>query len=78
MYDFNVTVRDYALFYVDNVLVTTVNRQKMANYSIKLPCSKPSCNLKVLVEAMGHINYGAAQLRDRKGLIELREQGKTV
>ena len=37
---------------------------------IELDCQREAgCLLRILVEAMGHINFGYDQRQDRKGLI---------
>lgn len=35
---------------------------------------KPPCQLRILVEAMGHINFGMEIGKDRKGLIQIKEK----
>ena len=40
---------------------------------IELSCqSETGCLLRVLVEAMGHINFGLDQRQDRKGLLSFQ------
>ncbi|BCU79422.1 beta-galactosidase family protein [Luteolibacter sp. LG18] len=68
--DFGATgVRDYGLVFLDGKFIGKLDRN-LAETTIDLPATttdKPQ--LTVLVEAMGHINFGRQMSGDRKGLL---------
>ena len=72
-YLFNVTFGDFMMVYVDGKFQGSLAREKKASQQLKVSCPVGGCNLRLLVEAMGHINYGAKQKTDRKGLHEFTE-----
>ena len=51
--------------------VTTLIRNKISHYDFTVECKEKPCVMYILVEAMGHINYGKRQRNDRKGIISL-------
>lgn len=59
-------IHDYALVYVNDQLIGTLDRRKN-KFSIEIPARKQASSLKVLVEATGRVNYGYA-MHDRKGI----------
>lgn len=59
-------IHDYALVYVNDQLIGTLDRRKN-KFSIEIPARKQASILKVLVEATGRVNYGYA-MHDRKGI----------
>ncbi|MEX6691010.1 beta-galactosidase [Danxiaibacter flavus] len=59
-------IHDYALVYLNDSLIGTIDRRKTP-YRIALPAHKKNAALKILVEAMGRVNYGAL-MQDRKGI----------
>jgi beta-galactosidase len=62
-------VRDYALVFVDGVLIGSLDR-RLGDKAIDLPATtNPSPVLDVLVEGMGHINF-AQEIIDRKGITD--------
>ena len=62
-------VHDYALVFVDGRYLGALDRRLGAN-SIDLPATtNPSPVLDILVEGMGHINFGP-QMIDRKGITD--------
>jgi beta-galactosidase len=61
-------LRDYAAVFVNGERVATLNRRaKQFSRSITVPAGG---RLDILVENMGHINYGAELVDNRKGIIE--------
>ncbi len=58
-------VHDYATVYIDNVFIGILDRRK--NNSLQLPARKKTATLRILVEAMGRVNYGG-YMHDRKGI----------
>ena len=68
-YSMNLTVHDFALIYVNGVFVQALDRGLQTEHSIKLELTHFINHLQILVESMGHINFGAQMLTDYKGLI---------
>lgn len=61
-------LRDYAAVFVDGHRVATLDRR---TNSFSAPVIVPSGGvIDILVENMGRINYGAALVSDRKGIVE--------
>ena len=69
-------VHDYAIVYSDGQAIGTVDR-RLDQDSIPVDV-KAGSTLDVLVEAMGHVNFGAQMLGDRKGLAAVRMGGAAV
>lgn len=61
-------VRDFAVVYLDDKFVGSLDRSVATQHELTLVCSAPSCRLSILVEAMGHINFDHQMETDRKGL----------
>jgi hypothetical protein len=62
-------LNDYGLVFVDGKFIGTIDR-RLGQSSIELPATgNPMPTLEVLVEAMGHINFGEFMI-DRKGITE--------
>jgi beta-galactosidase len=59
-------VHDYALVYLDDSLVGTLDRRK-DEHVVHLPARAATSTLRIFVEAMGRVNYGP-KLADWKGL----------
>ncbi|WP_276088492.1 beta-galactosidase [Pedobacter sp. JY14-1] len=59
-------IHDYALVYIDNKLVGSLDRRKN-KYSLAIPDRNKPARLTVLVEATGRVNYGG-HMHDRKGI----------
>lgn len=59
-------IHDYALVFIDNKLIGTLDRRKN-KYSLTIPDRDKSAQLSILVEATGRVNYGSHML-DRKGI----------
>ncbi len=57
---------DYAMIFVDRMLVGTVDRRN-GERSVSIPAFGRPVQLDILVEAMGRINFGRA-INDRKGV----------
>ncbi len=62
-------LHDFALVYLDRIFVGVLDRRQ-GEMSIDLPrSSDPHPVLELLVEGMGHVNYGS-QMIDRKGITD--------
>jgi beta-galactosidase len=72
-YSFNATIRDYAIVFVNNTPIKSYDRQVSSHSIINITCPYPICLLEIMVEAMGHINYGKLINTDIKGLIKFDE-----
>ncbi|MEN6427961.1 MAG: beta-galactosidase [Phycisphaerales bacterium] len=59
-------VRDFAWVFLDGKLVGTMDRRSR-QYRVQVPARQTAARLDILVEAMGHINFGP-EVHDRKGL----------
>ena len=68
-YSFRLVIRDFAVVFVDDIFYTTLTRGITEKQRITVECVKSPCKLRIVVEAMGHVNFGKEQGRDRKGLI---------
>jgi hypothetical protein len=68
-YSFRLVIRDFAVVFVDDTFYTTLTRGITEQQRITVECVKSPCKLRIVVEAMGHVNFGKGQGRDRKGLI---------
>ncbi len=58
--------RDFAWVFVDNEPVGVMDRRRQ-NYRMQLPARSAPARLDILVEAVGHINFGP-EVHDRKGI----------
>jgi beta-galactosidase len=58
---------DFAWVFVDGKPAGVMDRRSL-RYSVKLPAREKRARLDILVEAMGHVNFGN-EVHDRKGLI---------
>lgn len=62
-------LNDYGLVFVDGKFIGTIDR-RLGQNSIELPATdKAMPTLEILIEAMGHINFGEFMI-DRKGITE--------
>ncbi|SDF22363.1 beta-galactosidase [Mucilaginibacter pineti] len=59
-------IHDYALIYINDNLIGTLDRRKN-KFSLEIPKHVKNAKLKILVEAVGRVNYGY-QMHDRKGI----------
>ena len=59
-------VRDFAWVFLDGKLVGTMDRRSR-QYRVQVPERQSTARLDILVEAMGHVNFGP-EVHDRKGL----------
>ena len=62
-------VADYAQVWVDGERLATIDRRKDISPIIMVPSRDKKVKLEIVVEAMGHINFGRAMRYDRKGII---------
>ncbi len=69
-------VHDYAIVYSNGQAIGTVDR-RLDQHSITVDL-KAGSTLDVLVDAMGHVNFGLKMLDDRKGLASARMGGVPV
>jgi beta-galactosidase len=63
-------VHDYAIVYSDGQAIGTVDR-RLDQHSIPVNL-KSGSTLDVLVDAMGHVNFGPQLMTDRKGVAAVR------
>lgn len=75
-HEFQVVVHDWAIVYIDGVVKETFDRQKSVNHTLAFNTSR-QITLRILVEAMGHINYAGGMNTDYKGLITFRRTAGT-
>lgn len=68
-HEFNIVIHDYAMVFVDGNFHGAFDRQKQKQHSLKFVCNAV-CTVRILVEAMGHINFDKGMNTDRKGLIK--------
>jgi beta-galactosidase len=59
-------IRDFAWVFVDGKLVGSMDRRSR-QHSVQIPQRQTAARLDILVEAMGHVNFGP-EVHDRKGL----------
>ena len=60
-------VHDFAWVFLDGKQIGVLDRRKSTVTSLTLPARTAATQLDILVEALGHINYGQ-EMHDRKGL----------
>jgi len=70
-------VRDFAVVYVDGQFLTSLDRSSSTEHNITVNCTKTTCKLSILVEAMGHINFDHQMETDRKGLFFFNDTRST-
>lgn len=71
-------LHDYAQLYLDGKLIATVDR-RMKKEPVTVPAREKTAVLEIMVEGMGHINYGRKMESDRKGIVgEVRLDGKAL
>jgi len=58
--------RDFAWVFLDGKLVGTMDRRSQ-QYRVQVPQRQATARLDILIEAMGHVNFGP-EVHDRKGL----------
>jgi beta-galactosidase len=64
------------MIFVDDRAVINMMRRTREIETFTVSCEDDrGCKLKILIEAMGHINFGHDQATDRKGLIVFEELG---
>lgn len=69
-YSFDAIFRDYAVVYVNGTPTHSYDRSVATEHVVNVTCPYPICSIQILVEAMGHINYGKLINSDVKGLIK--------
>ena len=71
-------LHDYAHVWLDGKLIATVDR-RMKKTDIAVPERSKPAKLEIMIEGMGHINYGGSMESDRKGIVgEVRLDGKPL
>lgn len=71
-------IHDYAHIYLDGKLIATVDR-RMKKQPVAVPAREKAAELEIMVEGMGHTNYGGKMESDRKGIVgEVRLDGKAL
>jgi hypothetical protein len=73
VYYFKATVRDFGIILLDDVFVASADRSINSVQNFTVNCQAVSCNLKIIVEAMGHINYAHEMAKDIKGLFNITD-----
>lgn len=68
-YSINLSIHDFALVYMNGEFVKAFDRGEKTEHTLNLSSSHFVNHLHILVEAMGHINFGPQMLTDYKGLI---------
>ncbi len=61
-------ISDYAHVFLDGKLLAKIDRRKKKE-AIAVPARENAGTLEIMVEAMGHINFGGAMESDRKGIV---------
>lgn len=61
-------IADYAQVWLDGRRIATVDR-RLKKHPIAIPARGKSVTLEIVVEAMGHINFGKGMKYDRKGIV---------
>jgi beta-galactosidase len=61
-------VADYAQVWLDGKRLATIDRRKKLE-PVTIPAREREAVLEIVVEAMGHINFGRGMRYDRKGII---------
>ena len=74
---FKAHIRDFGIILLDDVYVTSVDRSISSAQDFTINCQSASCNLKIIVEAMGHINYAHQMDTDIKGLFNITDDLST-
>lgn len=71
-------LHDYAHIYLNGKLLAAVDR-RMKKAPIAVPAREKEARLEIMIEGMGHINYGKGMETDRKGIVgEVRLDGKAL
>ena len=71
-------IADYAQIWLDGKRIATVDR-RLGRRPIAMPQRGKSAALEIVVEAMGHINFGKGMKYDRKGIVgEVYIDGKPL
>ena len=68
---FMIRIHDLGYIKINNILVKTIDRTLSKHNKVRLSCdSSDPCDLQIITEAMGHINYDLSMQEDQKGLRE--------
>lgn len=70
---FQAVMRDYALIFVDGVYLTSVDRSETTVSDFAVDCQQATCTLRIVVQAMGHINFDHQMEQDYKGLVDITD-----
>jgi hypothetical protein len=62
-------IRDFAILYLNSEFIRWLSRSEETVHRIIVKCKEEKNTLRVLVEAMGHVNYDHEMEQDRKGLV---------
>lgn len=71
-------VHDYAMVFLDGTFISSLDRSESSINSFNVECQKDSCNLKIVVEALGHINFDHQMGQDYKGILDISDDLGTV
>ena len=61
-------IADYAQVWLDGTRIATVDRRRRKS-PVAVPAREKPAALEIVVEAMGHINFGKGMKYDRKGIV---------
>ncbi len=71
-------ISDYSHVYLDGKLLAKTDRRKKRE-PIAVPAREKAGTLEIMVEAMGHVNFGGGMEDDRKGIVgKIRFNGKEL
>lgn len=76
-YFMTLNISDFAIVYLDGKKITTLNRGVTNLQKMNVSCEQYSCQLSILVEAMGHVNYDHHMEIDRKGILAVKDDIQT-
>lgn len=62
-------LHDFGLIFVDDEYVGNISRTWYTPNNFTFTCKRENCSVKIVVEAMGHVNYHQMQRRDKKGIV---------
>lgn len=76
-YQFTMTIHDFAVVYLDSICIGSFDRSVSPSHVFNASCTKSSCKLTIIVEAMGHINFDHGMQTDFKGLIDFSDKASS-
>ena len=70
--------RDFAVVVLDGKYKIQLDRSQSTLHNFTIDCFNLTCNLKIIVEAMGHVNYDLLMATDIKGMFNFTDDLSTV